>query len=223
MVGGDEDYLNPVAIYLNEDGSTVFERCQIGKYERRLFAIGDFLNDKFVLCGGQGKDSVDKADCEVIDETETRTYNMSVNGRRHASSIKLNQSTIWIIGGSDSNSTTLNSTEFLTINGSSAGVDFAFTVIGHCMVQYKTDAILLIGGKQNGKSNSKKTWIIDPTNGFKLTIGPSLKKGRMFHSCGKMKDEYGNSVVIVAGGQSKDSVEFLNTTVIKEWVEGLQL
>ena len=89
MVGGDEDYFNPVAIYLNEDGSTVFERCQIGKYERRLFAIGDFLNDKFVLCRGQGKDRVDKTNCEVIEETETRTYNMSVNG-----------------GGSDSNSTT---------------------------------------------------------------------------------------------------------------------
>ena len=77
-----------------------------------------------------------------------------------------------------------------------------------------------IGGKQNGKSNSKKTWIIDPTNGFNIAEGPSLNEGRMYHSCGKMKDEYGNVLVVVAGGYKRDSVEVLNTTLMKEWVYG---
>ena len=45
MVGGDEDSLNPEVIYFNEDGPTGFERCQTGKYEKRTFAVGDFLDD----------------------------------------------------------------------------------------------------------------------------------------------------------------------------------
>ena len=219
-MGGNEDYLNPEVIFLNEDGSTVYERCQTGKYERRYSAVGDFLDEKFVVCGGWGKDDVIKNDCEVIDATETKVFNMSVNGRRYASSIKLNQSTMWITGGYDSNENYLNSTEFVTVNGSTAAVTLPFTVYTHCMIQYQPDAILLIGGQQDYEWNSDKTWIIDPTNGFNITEGPPLKEGRTDHSCGKWKDEYGNVIVMVAGGYRTDSVEILNTTQMKEWVKG---
>ena len=79
----------------------------------------------------------------------------------------------------------------------------------------------MIGGKQNGEWDSDKTWIIDPKNGFNIAEGPSLKEGRQYHSCGKMEDVYGNVLVIVAGGDGwMDSVEILNTTLMKEWVEG---
>ena len=122
VIGGYEDNLNPVVIYPNEDYSTVFERCQTGKYERRENAVGDFLDDKFIVCGGYGKDDVEKNDCDVIDEIETKTFDIFVNGRVHASSIKLNQSTMWITGGRDSDWENLNSTYLVTVNGSSAGV-----------------------------------------------------------------------------------------------------
>ena len=221
VIGGDEDYLNPVVIHFNQDGSTGFERCQTGKHERRKKAIGDLLDDKFVVCVGYGRRSVKKNDCEVIDETGTKIFNMSAAiGRVSASSIKLNQTTIWITGGKDSNSNKLNLTEFVTVNGSTSGVNLPFRVFGHCMVQYKPDAILLIGGKQNSNLFSDRTWIIDPTNGFNITEGPVLKERRKYHSCGTVKDELGNVHVIVAGGYKMDSVEILNTTLMKEWVTG---
>ena len=220
MVGGNEVYLNPAVIYVSEDGSAGFERCQTEKYERREIAVGDFLDDKFIVCGGWGKDYVNKNDCEVLDETGTQKFKMLANGRRRASSIKLNQSSMLITGGYDSDYHDLKSTEFITVNGPTVGVNLPFTVYGHCMIQYQEDAIILIGGEQEGKSNSDKTWIIDPTNGFNITEGPSLKEGRWRHSCGKMKDEYGNVLVVVAGGYKRDSVEVLNTTLMKEWVYG---
>ena len=208
-------------IHLNEDGLTGFERCQTGKYERRYAAIGNFLDDKFVVCGGFGKDDVRKNRCEVIDVTgKAQSFDMLANGRVYASSIKLDQSTLWITGGFDSNTNHLKSTENVAVSGSTSGVNLPFTVWGHCMVQFQPDAILLIGGTKNGIAYSDKTWIIDPTSGFNITAGPSLKQGRIHHSCGKMKDDFGNVLVIVAGGEGMDSVEVLNTTLMKEWVKG---
>ena len=221
VVGGDEDYLNPAVIYFNENGPTDFDRCQTGNYEKRAFAVGDFLDDKFVVCGGWGKNDVEKKDCQVIYETGSQSFDMSASGRSYASSIKLNQSTLWITGGYDSHLNDLNSTEFVTVNGTTFGVELPITVHGHCMVQYQSDTILLIGGKQNGEWDSDMTWIIDLKNGFDFTEGPSLKEGRMYHSCGTMEDEYGNVLVIVAGGDVwMEPVEVLNTTLMKEWVEG---
>ena len=52
---------------------------------------------------------------------------------------------------------------------------------------------------------------------LKLTEGPTLNKGKVDLSCGKMKDEYGNILIIAAG---KSTVEVLNTTLMSEWVKG---
>ena len=51
---------------------------------------------------------------------------------------------------------------------------------------------MTIGGKQDYHSGSDKTWIVSVEDGFNLTAGPTLNTGRSFHSCGKLKDEYGN-------------------------------
>ena len=56
------------------------------------------------------------------------------------------------------------------------------------MIRYDEKSIYIIGGLQNDSYNdnydndddhdstSNKTWIVDPTNGFKITEGPSLNK-----------------------------------------------
>ena len=62
----------------------------------------------------------------------------------------------------------------------------------HSFAQFSIDenSIYIIGGWQNG-SKSNKTWIIDPTNGFKMKEGPSLIIERYQHSSGKMKARSG--------------------------------
>ena len=89
------------------------------------------------------------------------------------------------------------------------------------MIQYKPNLIMLIGGLQiqNETKNLSTTWIIDISNGFEITEGPILNHGRISHSCGKLKDSYGNVLLIVAGG-GHNSSEILNTTLMKEWVKG---
>ena len=73
-------------------------------------------------------------------------------------------------------------------------------------------------------SAKKKTWIVDPTNEFKIKEGPSLNKGREFHGCAKMTVN-GRTILVVAGGRGNngtlDSVEILDPSSDNIWTLGL--
>ena len=93
------------------------------------------------------------------------------------------------------------------------------------MIQYDEKSIYIIGGTQNGQFNSKKTWIVDSTNGFKITEGPSLNKGRINHGCAKMTIN-GRTILVVAGGRGNgyenlDSVEVLDPSENNVWTPGM--
>ena len=90
------------------------------------------------------------------------------------------------------------------------------------MIQYDEKSIYIIGGFQNG-SISNKTWIVDPTNEFQITEGPSLNKGRYSHGCAKMTLN-GRTILVVAGGfGALDSVEILDPSENNVWTQGLYL
>ena len=90
------------------------------------------------------------------------------------------------------------------------------------MIQYDEKSIYIIGGDQNG-SISNKTWIVDPTNEFQITEGPSLNKGRAYHGCAKMTLN-GRTILVVAGGfGALDSVEILDPSGNNVWTQGLYL
>ena len=64
---------------------------------------------------------------------------------------------------------------------------------------------------------------MDPTNEFRITKGPSLKKGRWYHGCAKMTLN-GRTILVVAGGwdgRPLDSVEILDPSENNVWTEGL--
>ena len=93
----------------------------------------------------------------------------------------------------------------------------------HSMIQYDEKSIYIIGGTQNDQFNSKKTWIVDPTNGFKITKGPSLNKARKSHGCAKMTLN-GRTILVVAGGWgAMDSVEILDPLGNNVLTQGLYL
>ena len=118
----------------------------------------------------------------------------------------------------------MSSTEFikLGLHASVKGPDLPFTISGHSMIQYDEKTIYIIGGVQNG-SISNKTWIVDPTNEFQITEGPSLNKGRYSHGCAKMTLN-GRTILVVAGGfGAMDSVEILDPLGNNVWTQGLYL
>ena len=80
-------------------------------------------------------------------------------------------------------------------------------------------------GEQNGRLYSKKTWIVNPTNEFQITEGPSLNKARSYHGCAKMTLN-GRTILVVAGGYNGgrlDSVEILDPLGNNVWSQGMFL
>ena len=144
---------------------------------------------------------------------------------------------LWITGGMQQNRHPHSSTEFVTLSESQLfsriiGPELPFTIYQHCMIEYDYNAIFLIGGVQNGTGSlqersvqhSKKTWIVDPTNGFEIKEGPDLNVARSFHCGGKMVVD-GKVILFVAGGEEHgpasefnilDSVEFLDPSSMEQ-------
>ena len=142
--------------------------------------------------------------------------------RASAASIVLNHNMLWIVGGHNGDAP-LQSSEFIQLGQPTVkGPDMPFTMVQSSMVQYDEKSIYIIGGHQNS-SVSKKTWIVDPTNDFKIEEGPSLNFERRIHGCAKMTIN-GTTVLVVAGGHGRDgpldSVEILNPSNDNKWTLG---
>ena len=98
------------------------------------------------------------------------------------------------------------------------------SITSHTMIQYNEKSIFIIAGMQN-ESISNRTWIADPTKGFKIRKGPPLNVERRGHGCAKM-DINGRTILVVAGGfndryKCLDSVEILDPLTNQGWSLGL--
>ena len=95
------------------------------------------------------------------------------------------------------------------------------------MIEVDSRTVYIIGGLQNGSlsSPSNKIWTIDiMSDNFSndWIEGPSLNEPRYRHACGKMTMK-GKTILVVAGGRNKDSVELLDTSLLdieQKWVKG---
>ena len=205
------DLLNPNAKY----------QLLANNVPRVSAATGGLLQTTPIVCGGEDSQEIILPDCVVIGQTEMKR-NM-VEKRKLAASVALDQSMLWIVGGR--NGSILKSTEYIKLDQPSVkGPDLPFTIVGHSMIQYDDKSVYIIGGWQNDLI-SKKTWIVDPTNEFRITEGPSLNKGRIDHGCAKMTLN-GRTILVVAGGYNGghlDSVEILDPLGNNVWSQGMFL
>ena len=190
---------------------------------RVYFATGGLLQNSPIVCGGFDDNYTIFQDCVVIGQPEMEVK--MIEKRRFAANVALDQRTLWIVGGRDEHYHDLSSTVFIKLGQlSDKGPDLPFRICFHSMIQYDEKSIYIIGGSQNG-SRSKKTWIVNPTNGFQIKEGPSLKKERFCHGCAKMTVN-GRTILVVAGGLSGygghlDSVEILDPSENNDWTPGM--
>ena len=217
------DFLNPYTKY----------RLFPDNVPRVEGATGGLLQKSPIVCGGNySRNTLNiTKDCAVIGQPEMEMK--MIDKRRGAASVALDESTLWIVGGFDGKFYP-RSTELIKLDQPSGKGPFLpnriFPIVGHSMIQYDEKSSYIIGGYQNG-ALSKKTWIVNPTNGFKITEGPSLKKPRSNHGCAKMTIN-GRTILVVAGGfgaqesggyGALDSVEILDPLGNNVWTQGLYI
>ena len=195
-------------------------------------SVGGILQKSPIICGGFANGWIMK-NCFVIGQPRLE-MNMDIQ-RQAAASCVLSNDTLWVVGGEtgiSQGSVSLRSTEFIKLGYPSLkGPDMPFTINRHCMIQYDDESIYIIGGNQNSLHCSKKTWIVNPKNGFQIREGPSLNVERMNHACAKMTIN-GRTKLVVTGGYIKSSGEYLDSVEILDplpdvfgvcygWTQGL--
>ena len=153
--------------------------------------------------------------------------------RAFGASVLIDHNTLWIVGGWSRDFNDLSSTELLSFKSDQPpimGPELPFTIRCHCMIRYDENSIYLIGGKQNNEW-SKKTWIVNPVNGFEIQEGPPLNHVRHSHACAKLKINNGKILIVVSGGLGSiphqdylDSVEILDPSANNPaWILGPKL
>jgi len=81
-----------------------------------------------------------------------------------------------ILGGYGKNGTHLKSSEVISANGASKGIDLPVSMVGHCSMKLSESIVLLGGGFQDGSISSKMYYLDLKTMEF--TPGPSMQTAR---------------------------------------------
>ena len=193
------------------------------KNDSRFASTGDLIANTPTICGGylfvEGGMKYLKT-CSAIGNPNM-TMEM-LESRTYATSLRLNSTTLWVIGGLNEREASLNSTELVTWGKSPIkGPILPSPLHGSCSVKYNSTSIYIIGGT----GRNKDTWIFDPSNNLFARKGPSsLQHGRSYQSCGIVRSKR-KSYIVVAGGIFKsgamtNSVEILDPMSNKGWIKG---
>ena len=181
----------------NPEASFGFSGLATDPKLRCIGATGALLNGQPIICGGAKTCSLGKynmfQDANVVHNSTIAPIDM-IQARSHSANVVLSNGSLWITGGENTNLgfTPLRdkSSEILSLCdntlSSVPGPELAFTICYHGMVKINDHTIYIIGGKQDDMI-SKNVWIVDPTNGFSIKKGPSLKTSRYGFSCGKIE------------------------------------
>ena len=194
------------------DLSDPSKSCLLEDISYRFYSAGGLLESNPIICGGHdGNDWLNEC---LLYGTSQEIY---MNSKRTGHSlVALNDSEIWVTGGSYGNR--LDTTEFITAHGAVNGPTLPEAVEFHCTVKF-AENVYLIGGDTNyGATNN--VWVANPSNGHIFLQGPSLITKRYHHGCGTMSIG-AKSIIVAAGGCCNylSSVEILDP-LSNQWVAG---
>ena len=132
---------------------------------------------------------------------------------RHLASSTVIQDYLWVTGGVGKNSTRLDTTEKVHLNGTvEPGINLPFALWGHCMVQHQ-NKVYILGGFE-GKGRRKDVLKFLPEMGFNHSVVQPMIHSRGDFACGIFNSKlHSNRPIMVAiGGSSSETGEFWDFT-----------
>ena len=188
-----------------------------GKLESvRRYAMGGLINEAPILCGGMNSNP----SCIVFGQAKT---SIKMNEPRSgAASVVLNETTLWIMGGSSF----LSSTELVTLDPVTSvnGPELPNTLCCSCAIKYNDTRIYLTGGN-DGSGYTNKVWIYNTildAGSSSWTEGPRMNNKLGTHGCSVLHHGQSSWIVVAGGYDGKKPVkrmEILDPNE-KKWVQG---
>ena len=182
-------------------------------------AVGANLVSWPIICGGTFHDETSDK-CFIYMEGGWQHFVTMINRRSFTAGIVYDDA-FHIFGGYDKDeSTTLQSSEIINIDGSStAGPQLPTPIQRHAIASINSTVSIIIGGGIDNYSN--QTWYFNHKS-QDFQPGPNLLELRWYHSSATITDqETKEKIVIVVGGYNGN---FMDTTEILsngEWVSGI--
>ena len=108
-------------------------------------AIGGLLEGIPIICGGTNLAYTSNKCYKITSKNSYQNVIMSTS-RSNAAGVVINDSTLWITGGTDHNKNALSSSEFIQLNETMPGPNLPIPLAGHTMVNIDNNLTLFIGG-----------------------------------------------------------------------------
>ena len=191
------------------------------------------IQDTVIVCGGVSYELYESIDeCYSLNSKRTVLKTHMSTKRTYAASIVIDETTLWITGGWNSDSWIsvsvyigiLDTSELITLEGNELGPQLPIHVDLHALVAIDNTLSILIGGRtpvNNEIVITETTHYFDHQENTWFQ-GPDLMQGRMSHAAGVVTDEVtAEKFVIVTGGDYHgnrlDSTEML---IKNQWNQG---
>ena len=165
-------------------------------------ATGGVIKDTVVICGGGDLNIGESFDeCYNLNgKVATLITHMSAK-RKYAASLVINGASLWITGGLNTDTGTLASSEYITLEGSIPGPDMPISVDSHALVAINKTCSLLIGGRNGGSITLPSVYYFEHED-ENWSQGPDLMQARRWHAAGVVTDRITfDEFVIVTGGE----------------------
>ena len=194
--------------------------------DARYGLIAELFNEKPIICSGYGAGG-DRKDCYVYDFEEwvPSLTNLTI-ARRYATSIVLNDDTMWVSGGdrttSKSSSETLHKGEVF-----GPSTDLPEPMEQHCSSKIN-DTHFFVAGNKYGTQTAAYLVNVDENNAdlYHFTKLPNMRHQRYGAACMTMMgSDLGDDKLLVAGGYRFDSFTTTEIYSLKtsHWDDGPQL
>jgi len=174
--------------------------------------VGRSTSDGVLMCGGNTRSGITSS-CYLL----TRSGYKNMTGlleKRKFTKFVMTPLGLWVTGGFNGQQF-LDTTEIWSDDQSRPHVRLPKTMSQHCVTALNNTHVLLTGGfTKSGVSSA--AYIYSDKTGF--TRIEDMKEGRFGHGCSVIND----STVIVASGDFRSSIEYLDLTSLT-WSEGPQL
>ena len=180
------------------------------------------LLDKPLICGGIFLDNSTSDWCFSIINQDSKNVTKMLVKRAFATSIVLNEDTLWISGGFDEDNGLIHaSSEFIHLDNTILGPELPRPSHRHAMVMIASDLTMVVGGlSSNGTNGSNRTYYFDH-NAQTWTDGPILLIGRHAHAASAIIDVVTKeTIVIVTGGFSNQSLDSTEILLDEKWTRG---
>ena len=184
-------------------------------------ATGGVIQDTVVICGGGVYPDKVFDECYSLNGRKASLVTHMSAKRQYAASLVINKTSLWITGGYNFESGILDTTEFITLEGSRPGPHLPIPVIAHALVAINGTCSMLIGGTLTGNIEIKSTFYFQH-EGQIWTQGPDLIQARQEHAAGMVTDEETLERFVVVTGGSVNGILLDSTEILVDllWNNG---